>query len=294
MKEFWQDAKPAATDSVSYHYTPSMEAKSAYFYVQDIGHFRCGYDYYTKRAGYESILLIYTVAGSGLARYRNREYVLKPGQALLMNCYEYQEYQTGKEGFWEIKWVHFSGSTSEEYFNIIYNRHGGLIDLGNENGLLPLLEGMLSLAEKSSYLPEARVSLMIAGILTQLLLEAGDTAKKRESELWNDHVERALYFLEQNYGRDISLSDMAAHACCSEYHFSRVFKKILGYSPYEYIVKYRVNRAKDLLKNTGRSVEEIADHVGFHSTSNFVRTFRTLEGMTPLKYRRYWNGTFSV
>ena len=105
----------------------------------------------------------------------------------------------------------------------------------------------------------------------------------------NEHVTLALAFVEENYNSNISLSDMASHSCCSEFHFSRLFKKVTGYSPYEYIVKYRVNKAKNLLKNTDKSVEDIAECVGFGSASNFIRTFREFEGMTPLKYRKYWS-----
>lgn len=274
---------------VSYHHTPSMVAKSAYFYVQDIGHYGCDAEYYTKREGYHSFLLIYTVSGSGRARYRDREYELKPGQALLMNCYEYQEYSTGKNGFWEIKWIHFYGSTSEEYFNIIYNKHGAVIDLSECNVIETILDEILRLADKSSFLPEAKAALLITQLLTELLLEDGDVSENVNSRPLNEHVQKALDYVENHYSEDISISDLAGHSCCSEYHFSRLFKKEIGYSPYEYILKFRINKAKNLLKNTGGTVGEIAEGVGFSSTSNFIRTFRELEGMTPLRYRRYWN-----
>jgi transcriptional regulator GlxA family with amidase domain len=126
-------------------------------------------------------------------------------------------------------------------------------------------------------------------MLTELLLEGSDSNEDNDTETLNDHIRRALDYVDDNYTGSISLKEMAGFACLSEYHFSRLFKKITGYSPYEYIIKYRVNKAKNLLKNTDKTVEEIAEAVGFGSNSNFVRTFREVEGLTPLKYRKYWN-----
>lgn len=289
MKKYWLDAKLGMNESVSYHHTPSIVAKSAFFYVQDVGHFWCNSEYYTKREGYRSILLIYTVSGNGHARYRDREYELKAGRMLLMDCYDYQEYFSGSDSVWEIKWLHFYGSTSQEYFNMIYDKHGAVIDLPDGTGVQAILDEILKMADKRVFLPEARISMLITQLLTEVLLEGTDSSESYDATALNEHVQLALEYIEENYSSSISLSDMASHSCCSEYHFSRLFKRTTGYSPYEYVVKYRVNKAKNLLKNTDKTVEEISEGVGFGSTSNFIRTFRELEGMTPLKYRKYWN-----
>ncbi|MEN6314230.1 MAG: AraC family transcriptional regulator [Clostridiaceae bacterium] len=289
MKEYWLDAKSAAKGSVSYNHTPSIVAKSTFFYMQSIGHFHCDTSYYTKREGYKSILLICTISGKGYAKYRNREYELDAGKVLLMDCYDYQEYCTYKKSSWEIKYIHFYGSTSQEYFNIIYERYGAVIELKDCSELHAILDEMLGIAAKRDLFPEARLSMLIVQLLTCLLLKGGDSDGSYNVKVSDGHVKMALEFVERNYNKNISLSDMAVYSFCSKYHFARLFKKVTGYGPYEYIMKYRVNVAKNLLKNTEKLVEDIAESVGFASTSNFVRAFREFEGMTPLKYRKYWN-----
>lgn len=288
-KKYWVDAKVDIKEADSYNHTPSLAAKTAFFYVQSAGHFKCNRGYYTKREGYRSILMIYTVSGNGYARYRDREYSLKSGQVLIMDCFDYQEYYQDNNSSWEIKWLHFYGSSSQDYFNLIYEKHGAVIDLKDSEEYHHILDEILRMADGNGFMPEARASLLITCLLTELLLEGYDPNEGCDVKALNEIVRRALDFVEVNYSSNISLTDMANYSCCSRYHFSRLFKKVTGFSPYEYLVKYRMNKAKNLLRSTEKTVEEIAGIVGFGSNSNFIRTFRELEGMTPLKYRKYWN-----
>jgi len=290
MKGYWVDGKVNMPNMVSYNYTPSLIAKSTFFYLQALGHFFCDSEYYTKREGYRSYLLIYTISGKGYAKYRGRSYETREGQVLFMDCYDYQEYWTDKTELWQFKWIHFSGGTSSEYFKLIYDRFGPVIDMHGRPCLLECLDVIIKQVMHNDFQLEVNVSRLIVEILSELLLS--DVQKKEELELkfFNENIRSALEYVENNYEKDISLKDMASAACCSEFHFSRVFKRVTGYSPYEYLLKYRINRAKSHLKDSNSTVEEIAGLVGFSSISNFIRTFKSLEEMTPLKYRKYWIG----
>lgn len=290
MKEFWIDARMGLKNAISFNYTPSMTARSAFFYLQTVGHFYCDAEYYTRREGYRSFLLIYTVSGKGYARYRGRQYELGCGQALLMDCYDFQEYFSDKDDVWEIKWMHFNGSTSLEYFNTIYEKMGPVINVYDNPAIPEYLDTIMKLVKDGDLLFEAKVSRIIMEMLTDLLLSESQKNGEYDAGTMNEQMQSALDFVEKNFEKGITLKDMAVSACCSVYHFTRVFKRTTGYSPHEYLVKFRINRAKSLLKNSGKAIEEIAEDVGFCSTSNFIRTFRELEDMTPLKYRRYWMG----
>ena len=290
MKKFWLDAKPGTKIEVFFNYTPSLIARSAFFYLQSVGHYHCDEGYFTKREGYKSFLMIYTVSGKGYAKYRSRQYELIRGQVLIMDCYDFQEYYTDKDELWEIKWIHFNGSTSYEYFNTIYEKFGPVINI-NDNSSIPVhLDEITILAKEGDLQLEVKVSRLIMGMLTELLLAESQKIDEYNVRMLNEHVLSAMDYVDSNYEHDISLVDMAASACCSVYHFTRVFKRVTGYSPHEYLIKFRVNKAKSLLKNTNKSIDDIAGCVGFCSTSNFIRTFRELEDMTPLKYRKYWIG----
>jgi AraC-like DNA-binding protein len=290
MKKLWIDAVPRTKSEVIFNYTPSLIARTAFFYLQSIGHFCCDEGYFTRREGYKSFLLIYTVSGKGYARYRSRQYELKRGQVLIMDCYDFQEYYSDKDELWEIKWIHFNGSTSYEYFNTIYEKFGSVINAYDSPSIPAHLDEITTLVKEGDLQLEAKVSGLIMGMLTELLLAESQKNNECNVKMLNEYVQSAMDYVENNFEHDISLADMASSACCSVYHFTRVFKRATGYSPHEYLIKFRINKAKSLLKNTNESIDDIACSVGFYSTSNFIRTFKELDDMTPLKYRRYWTG----
>lgn len=95
--------------------------------------------------------------------------------------------------------------------------------------------------------------------------------------------------IENRFTEELSLEYLANEAGISMYHLSREFKRYVGVPCSEYIMLKRINRAKELLRYTDASVEDIAYQCGFHYTSHFTSMFKKYEGNTPLKFRHSWN-----
>jgi AraC family transcriptional regulator len=94
-----------------------------------------------------------------------------------------------------------------------------------------------------------------------------------------------LDYIHDNLHQDIKLADLAQLLSMSQFHFSHLFKQSIGISPYQYLFQQRVERAKQLLKQTERSITDIALACGFNSHSHLSKQFRQLTGMTPKAYR---------
>jgi AraC-like DNA-binding protein len=98
-------------------------------------------------------------------------------------------------------------------------------------------------------------------------------------------LRRAIEFMSANCGRELSLTEIAGAAYLSEFHFSRLFKKITGATPHAYLASLRIERARRLLAESDLPIAEVGAEVGYASQSHFTKIFREATGMTPKAFR---------
>ncbi|HEY0723525.1 MAG TPA: AraC family transcriptional regulator, partial [Pyrinomonadaceae bacterium] len=92
-------------------------------------------------------------------------------------------------------------------------------------------------------------------------------------------------FISDNYNRDLKLAELAHVAGMSNFHFAREFKRTTGTTPHQYLIKFRVERAKALLVKNELPLIEVGLQTGFSHQSHFTRLFRRVTGITPNAYR---------
>jgi len=98
-------------------------------------------------------------------------------------------------------------------------------------------------------------------------------------------VEAALW-LERNLAEAVGLEDAARQAGLSPFHFLRVFRRTLGVTPHQYLLRSRLRQAARRLAEGDQPITEVAFDCGFGDLSNFVRTFRRAAGASPRAFRR--------
>lgn len=98
-------------------------------------------------------------------------------------------------------------------------------------------------------------------------------------------VKRTLAYICENYTRSFSRQEMAETLGVSPRYLTRIFCQELGLSPWDYLNRYRIFQAKDLLRHTNKSITEVGSMVGFNDASYFSRVFRRLADLTPTEYR---------
>lgn len=100
-----------------------------------------------------------------------------------------------------------------------------------------------------------------------------------------DPVRSALEIIKYNYNNDLNIKALSDSLFLDSAYFSRLFKKRTGMSPKQYLLKIRMERAKELLLTTDHSIKEIAATVGYNDPLYFSKLFYKAEGMAPSKYR---------
>jgi AraC family transcriptional regulator len=98
-------------------------------------------------------------------------------------------------------------------------------------------------------------------------------------------LRRSLEHINENLNKDLHLSELAAVAGMSKYHFAKSFREAIGIPPHQYLVKARVEKARTLLADDAMSMEEVALRVGYADKGQFAEQFLKIVGTTPKRYR---------
>lgn len=101
------------------------------------------------------------------------------------------------------------------------------------------------------------------------------------------YIKQILSFIQENYGKAISLEDVAAHVNLSGGYLSDYFKTQMGMSFTNYLLQVRMEKAKELLTNTNEKIYRIAEITGYQNSQYFVTVFKKYTGVTPVEYRKF-------
>lgn len=208
--------------------------------------------------------------GKGYVERSGVKTYLKEGEAFLIYPDEIVTYCSDTDDPWEYSWISFSGSYAPKLVSLTTEK---LVMPYKKSGLIALLTAFESKADDCLTAVSA-------------LFEVLKSIKTDVATPKMDSVELALNYIENNYFRAVDVGALAKRFGFSRSHFTMLFIKKVGESPYEYLTKIRVARAKEFLKSTDYSVEEIAYSVGFSSLQRFSDTFKKRVGVSPLNFKK--------
>lgn len=145
---------------------------------------------------------------------------------------------------------------------------------------------MLALAHvlRQACLGQRTLSPIEASTLEHLLaahVVGGAGSRRGASKLAATSLKRVLDRIEHELDQPLTLDQLAGEACLSAFHFARSFKRSTGLAPHKYIIARKIERAKQQLMTTDRTVEEIATSLGFENLHHFRRQFRAQLGVLP-------------
>jgi len=103
------------------------------------------------------------------------------------------------------------------------------------------------------------------------------------------NINQSIKYLKENYQKDFCLEDVAKAANLSPYHFIRVFKSQTGKTPYEFLMDLKLQKAKEMLLDSTKTITEICSELGFSSPSHFAAVFSKNVGETPKAYRKKYS-----
>ena len=251
------------------------------YYMEDfcIFHYRMGS--FTERRFFHSYLIAYTYSGKGKLIYRDKEYLLSEGDGFLINCYDYHLYEA-IDDTWDVAILHIAGPLLPYFHEQFMQYQHPVFHEAFSGKTQEYLEQLLALYSFPSPNRDWQVSACLDNLLNHLLKL--QTVSVNHSKI-PENILYLIKYMENHYDKPLSLAFLADFTGISKYYLAREFKKYTGFSPNDYLITLRINRAKSLLKNTTLPASKIAHVVGIHDLNNFTNLFKKKTGMTPIQFR---------
>ncbi|MBR2353915.1 MAG: AraC family transcriptional regulator [Clostridia bacterium] len=224
--------------------------------------------------------------GKGELYLRGNTYTLEEGKGMLLFPNEPHEYFALTPG-WTVDWIIFSGTETERFIREILGvRESSVLTVTTPYVLAGKLEDLYDTAVSALPAKNILCSSLVYAILSDLLRflssEKTPSMTHRLAKLGP-----VLAYIEQNYHRPISLSELAEQVGCTPQHFCASFKRVMCQTPLEYVNMVKIRKCKEvLLEHPETSIREAAYSVGFEDVSYFCSIFRRTEGMSPSEFRR--------
>jgi AraC-like DNA-binding protein len=112
-------------------------------------------------------------------------------------------------------------------------------------------------------------------------------AEKPADPLQKWRLKRVLAYVDEHLGEPVSLADMARSAGLSRMYFAARFRAATGLRPHDYILRRRIDRAKQMLVETNEALVDVALDVGFQTQAHFTTVFKKIVGETPGRWRAF-------
>ena len=270
-----------------YRFFPSKEAIQHLYVPLEIGHgfFKEGDSFSpTAPTGY---FFVYALKGSFFLDMPSGKGQIPSNTFVFTDATQKQTYYASAANV-EYVLLHFDGVDAEHLFLQSQKASDFAIASKNPKAVKKILKQLLLSGKEQKETSETALSLKIYELLCTTLEPTlqGNYSKSTLTENYEECILFAENYIQENLESPLTVKEIAKVVHMSTSHFSRVFKEQTGFSPYDYVLNARLQKAKKYLAKDEKSIEQIAFLTGFNSTSNFIYCFTGNVGMSPLKYRK--------
>ena len=263
-------------------YTPSKFAKESLIYLQEVGTSKTLSLNKNTRNKLNSYLFFIVLEGNGTLIYKDNEYKLNENSCVFIDC-KYKHSHISDN--FKIAWLHFYGKEMESIYNKYLDRNGKFVfKASNINDYLKIIDNIMEIVEGESFIKDMEIYGNITNLLCKIMKETiyNDDSKKKYN------LEDIRKYLDENYANEISLDNLSNTFYINKFYLTRAFKDKYGITINAYLLDKRMMKAKELLRYSNNSIDDIAKLCGIKDQNYFSRIFKKVEGTSPIKYRKMW------
>ncbi|MCZ8516249.1 AraC family transcriptional regulator [Paenibacillus filicis] len=232
--------------------------------------------------------LYYIREGEGWIRLRNRLYHPKPGQLLLLPAGMRLSYGRLNENGFGKYWCHITAAVGEvNLFQMLELPH--CIDVRDELWMEAKFKALVEQYSNPSLTAPLRIKSLLLEIISAYMEQAMEQETERSLRLTptteTGKINTVLQYVDEHLQEQMTVDELARLVHFHPNYFMQYFKTMLGLSPIAYINRKRMELAKVLLQDSGRTVTDVAEQVGLE-LYYFSRLFKKQTGLSPSEYRK--------
>ncbi|MGL5314765.1 MAG: AraC family transcriptional regulator [Peptostreptococcaceae bacterium] len=230
-------------------------------------------------------LIHYILEGKGTYTVSDNTYSLEKNQGFIINPNTLTYYEADENEPWTYIWIAFNGIKAQDYLNSINLDSNNLIFYCEENKLLKNYVMDMFKINRMSVSGELKLQGLLYLFLSTLAQSSASKTPLNSDVSYKLYIEKSIEFINNNYTNNIKVTDIADYVGLNRSYLSSLFKKTLNLSPQEFLLKFRMNKACELLKIQEHSIGDISRSVGYIDPLTFSKVFKKFTGYSPKKYR---------
>lgn len=259
-------------------------------FITDIGFFPCAkYHFIERKKGCNQNILIYCTKGEGFVMVNNKKTRICRNNMLIIPKNLPHVYGSDDDNPWDIYWIHFKGET--DYHFIRNNNTISLTDvpLSTMPVLTHLFDGIYDALSRGSVISNIIYASCCLGyfLATALFMPYNRYDLKDKKTMY---VENSIEFMEKNLEKKLTLNDLTSCSNLSKTQLTDIFKERTGYSPIDFFIRLKIQKACFYLDFTDMTISEIAEKIGYNDQYYFSRLFKKIMGRSPSEYRKVKKG----
>ncbi|WP_026561012.1 helix-turn-helix domain-containing protein [Bacillus sp. J37] len=241
-------------------------------------------EYINRHSGLPVYQLIFTVKGKGIIELDDKQYVIKEGTGMLLfPNVGHKYYGVSKE--WQVHFLLFSGYGTKDFFKNSGIEQSGIYYLNDIAKVEEYMNELFIIYNQNTSMEMYEFSGKLYNILLEFLksttIQSVNSLQKHTSK-----VHMVMDFINQHYMDPIVLSELAEKVNLSKEYLCQKFKKVNGFSIFDYITDVRLANAKTILiQDRNEKIKNISRMCGYDDVSYFGMVFKKKVGMTPAKFR---------
>ena len=271
-------------ESKRIQYTAGKFAKESLIYLQEVGTSKTNKANTNARKHMNSYLFFLVLEGKGTLTYDNETYEMEKGDCAFINCHtSYSHYSEN----WKISWLHIYGANISQIYQKYKERNGKTV-FHTQNDMLysNQIEEIYQIANSDNFIKDMAIYSRIINTLHLLMSETvyEDTGNRKNKY----DIQEIKAYIDMSFAKAINLKMISERFFINKYYLTRLFKDSYGITINNYILEKRITKAKEMLRFSNLSIEDIASQCGINDPNYFSRIFKKIEGTTPKEYRKMW------